>query len=86
MDNEAWSGGDSRDRCARVIKRPPLSIFSFFAFYLRHFKFAKARDFAIYTESNFSYSVKSSLATNARFFNKEENRSFIKKVGVVAFT
>ena len=50
--------------------------------YLRQLKFAKARDFAMYTESNFSYSVRSSSAKNARLFNTEENRSFIEKLGL----
>lgn len=54
--------------------------------YLRQLKFAKAKDFAIYAGSNFSYSEKSSSATNARLFNTEENRSFIKKLGLWLLT
>ena len=42
---------------ARVIKRPPLLIFTSFVCYLRQLYFA------MYTVSNFSYSVKSSSAT-----------------------
>ena len=59
---------------ARVIKRPPLSIFTSFVCYLRQLYFA------MYTESNFSYSVKSSSVTYARLFNSEKNHSSIEKL------
>ena len=58
----------------RVIKRPPLLIFTSFVCYLRQLYFA------MYTESNFSYSEKSSSATYAHFFNTEKNRSSIEKL------
>ena len=75
---------DSKDGCACIIKRPFLSPIYFFFFCLllmRQLKFAKVRDFAINTGSNFSYSVKSSSATCASVFNTEENRSFLKTLG-----
>ena len=48
--------------------------FYFFFFYLRQLYFA------MYTESNSSYSEKSSSATYAHFFNTEKNRSSIEKL------
>ena len=62
--------GFKRSLCACSKKASPID-FSSFLCYLRQLKFAKARDFAIYTESNFSYCVKSSSATNARLFNTQ---------------
>lgn len=48
-----------RDCCEYVIKRPPLLIFFFLCLLLdTALKFAKAKDFAIYAGSNFSYSEK----------------------------
>ena len=57
----------------RVIKRPPLLIFTSFVCYLRQLYFA------MYAVSNFSYSLKSSFATYAHLFNKEKNRFSIEK-------
>ena len=76
--------GFKRSLCACNKKASPID-FSSFVCYLRQLKFAKARDFAIHTESNFSYCVKSSSATNACLLNTEENRSFIKKLGMWLF-
>ena len=73
--------GFKRSLCACIKIASPIDISSFVC-YLRQFNFAKARDFAIHTESNFSYCVKSSSATNACHLNTEENRSFIKKLGM----
>ena len=73
--------GFKRSLCACNKKASPIDC-SCFVCYLRQLKFAKARDFAIHTESNFSYCVKSSSATNACHLNTEENRSFIKKLGM----
>lgn len=73
--------GFNRSLCACNKKAFPID-FSSFVCYLKRLKFAKARDFAIYTEPNFSYCVKSSSATNARLFNTEENRSSIEKLGL----
>ena len=62
----------------RVIKRPPLLIFTSFVCYLRQLYFA------MYTESNFSssnfYSLKSSSVTYVHLFNTEKNRSSIEKL------
>ena len=57
-----------------VVKRPPLLIFTSFVFYLGQLYFA------VYTESNFSYSLKSSSATYAHLFNTDKNRSSIEKL------
>ena len=74
--------GFKKSLCACNKKASPAINCSSFVCYLRQLKFAKARDFAIHTESNFSYCVKSSSATNACLLNREENRSFIKKLGM----
>ena len=58
----------------RVIKRPLLLIFTSFVCYLRQLYFA------MYTESNFSYSEKSLSATYAHLFNTEKNRSSTEKL------
>ena len=57
-----------------VTKRPRLLIFTSFVCYLRQLYFA------MYTELNFSYSLKSSSATYAHLFNTEKNRSSIEKL------
>ena len=59
---------------ARVIKRPPLLIFTSFVCYLKQLYFV------MYTESNFSYISKSSSVTYARLFNLEKNHSSIEKL------
>ena len=58
----------------RVIKRPPLLIFTSFVCYLRQLYFG------MYSASHFSYSLKSSFATYAHLFNTEKNRSSIEKL------
>ena len=55
-------------------KKAPLLIFTSFVCYLRQLCFV------MYTESNFSYSVKSSYVTYVRLFNTEKNRSSIEKL------
>ena len=49
--------GFKRWLCTCIKIAPPID-FSSFVCYLRQLNFAKARDFAIHTESNFSYCVK----------------------------
>ena len=58
----------------RVIKRPPLLIFTSFVCYLRQLYFG------MYSASHFSYSLKSSFATYAHLFNTEKNHSSIEKL------
>ena len=63
----------------RVIKRPPLLILTSFVCYLRQLYFA------VYTVSNFSYSLKSSSVTFVHLFNTEKNRSSIEKLRLLLY-